>query len=193
MNDIDITPIVQKLVGDGSRAKLLQTPTSDAKTLAPDARIMVIDRNAILSGSKVGQSIIAQVGDDTKAVEAELGGESNALRARGVELGQERAAHPSDEVTEKIKLYEQDRTAFKQKVQARQTQIRQGVERARSQIEQILGPILRDAMVRHGANLLLDRSITPKTSAEFDLTAEAISLLDAELLTVPVYLTPSVQ
>jgi Skp family chaperone for outer membrane proteins len=191
--ELNITPAMHNLMNDGSNSDASNVSASGAMLQVSDAKIMTIDRYMLIPQSKVGRSVSSQVDGYTRAAHTEFGGEQNALLARRSELVREQAAQPSGAVTEKIKQFEQDRDVYEQKIHVREKQLQQGAERARGQIERALEPILRRIMAAHGANILLDQAVVPKASAEFDLTAEAIIMLDAELPTVPVSLPPAEQ
>ncbi len=155
----------------------------------PEPKILVIDRNLVLRGSKVGQDIARQVQGYTQSAEAELKGEAEGLRKEGGALQQQVAILAPDVKNQKIKAFQAKQAAFQQKVQQRQGQIQYGVLLARKQIDQALGPIIQGIMQERGANLLLDRSaVIFGTNSAFDITPVAIQRLDQKLPTVKVQL-----
>jgi outer membrane protein len=112
----------------------------------PAPVILVIDRNAILRASKVGQSIVQQVNGFTQAAEKEFRSTAESLRAQQTQLQQQIAILAPDVKAKKIKAFQAEQQAFQQKVQTRQAQIQAGVAQARQQVEQALGPILQGLM-----------------------------------------------
>jgi Skp family chaperone for outer membrane proteins len=149
----------------------------------------VINRSAILQGSKVGQDIVHQVQGFTQSAETEFKAEGEGLRRDQQTLQQQIAILAPDVKAKKIKDFQARAAAFQQKVQARQGQIQYGVLKARQQVEQALGPILQGIMAERGANLLLDRQAVVLGTVNVDVTVQAIQRLDQKLPTVKVQLT----
>src|SRR5471032_353190 len=158
------------------------TPSASAAnstgTVAP--KIVVIDRSAILQGSVVGRGIMKQVQAFTVTAENGLKGREVALRAEGTALQQQLAILSPAQKATKVKEFEAKQTALQQDVQKQQGLIQGGVFKARQQVEQALGPILRTIMTERGANLLLDRNSVVLGTVDVDITAEAIERLNKQ-------------
>jgi Skp family chaperone for outer membrane proteins len=161
---------------------------SPAAMALPAPRIIVVDRQAILRASKVGQDIVRQVNAFTQSAETEFRAENEALQKEGQALQQQVAILSPDVRAQKVRAFEQKQAAFRQKVETRQSQIQGGVLRARQQVEQALGPILQGVMQERGANLLLDRSAVVLGMVDADVTALTVQRLDQKLPTVKVQL-----
>lgn len=159
-----------------------------ATSLAPAPRIIVIDRQAILRASKVGEDIVRQVNAYTTQAESEFRAQSDALRREQDALQQQVAILAPDVRAQKIKAFQAKEAAFKQKVDARQSLIQGGVFKARQQVEQALGPILQGIMQERGANILLDRAAVVLGMVDIDVTRLAVQRLDQKLPTVKVQL-----
>ena len=171
-----------------------QTPPPAAPHAAPnttpDPKILVIDRNAILRASKAGQSIVQQLQGFSKSAEGEFKTEGEGLRKEGEALRAQIAILAPDVKARKIKDFQAKEAAFQQKVQGRQGEIQGGLYKARQQVEDALGPILKGIMNERHANLLLDRSVVVLGTIDVDITAEAVQRLDQKLPTVKVQLQP---
>lgn len=154
----------------------------------PAPRIIVIDRQAILRASKVGQDIVRQVNAYTTQAETEFRAENQALQKESQALQQQVAILAPDVRAQKIKAFQQKETVFKQKVDARQSLIQGGVLKAKQQVEQALGPILQGIMQERNANLLLDRAAVVLGMVDIDVTQLAVQRLDQKLPTVKVQL-----
>ena len=169
-------------------------PKPAASSGTPAPVILVIDRNAILRASKVGQSIMQQVNGYTQAAEKEFKSTADSLRSQQAQLQQQIAILAPDVKAKKIKAFEGQQQAFQQKVQMLQAQIQGGVAQARQQVEAALGPILQQLMAERHANLLLDRSAIVLGTVNVDITGAAVQRLDQKMPTVKVQLvTPSPQ
>lgn len=171
----------------GTSAALAQG-AAPATTNTPAPKILVIDRTAILRGSKVGEDIAKQVKAYTQAAEKEFKGESDRLKAEGQKLQQQLAILAPNVKKQKIAAFEKRQKAFQEKVQARQDEIQGGVVQARQEVEKALGPILQGIMSERGANLLMDRSAIVLGTVDVDVTALAIDRLNKKMSTVKVSL-----
>ena len=173
-------------VAPAALAQINKTAAAPQNTPAP--KILVIDRTAILRGSKVGEDIARQVKAYTESAEKEFKGESDRLKAEGQKLQQQVAILAPDVKKRKIAAFEHEQEAFQKKVQARQDEIQGGVMQARQVVEKALGPILQGIMAERGANLLMDRSAIVLGTVDIDVTGLAIQRLNKKLPSVKVEL-----
>ncbi|HEX3431917.1 MAG TPA: OmpH family outer membrane protein [Rhizomicrobium sp.] len=177
----------------GATDVLAQAPAkphtgAPANTSAPAPRIIVVDRQAILRGSSVGQDIVRQVNGYTQSAEREFRAEQDGLQKESETLQQQVAILAPDVRAQKIKAFQAKEAAFKQKVEARQSLIQGGVLKARQQVEAALGPILQGIMQERGANILLDRAAVVLGMVNIDVTQLTIQRLNQKLPTVKVQL-----
>jgi outer membrane protein len=182
-----LTMILGSMAAQSAPAPAAHPPAAAG---TPDPRILVIDRNAILRGSKVGQSIMAQISGYTKSAESEFKAQGEALRKEGETLKQQIAILAPDVKAKKIRDFEAKEAAFQKKVQDRQDEVQGGLFKARQQVEQALGPILQGIMSERHANLLLDRNAVVLGTINVDVTGQAIQRLNQKLPTLKVELTP---
>lgn len=162
-----------------------------AGTVAP--KILVVDRQAILRLSKVGQDIVRQVNALTVSAESQFKAEKDSLQKEEQTLAQQGAILAPDVRAQKQRAFEGKVAAFQKKVQDRQSMIQGGVLNARRQVEGALGPILQGILAERGANLLLDRQDVVLATTDIDVTKVTIQRLDQKLPNVKVQLAlPSV-
>lgn len=154
----------------------------------PAPKILVIDRNAILRASKVGQDIVRQVTAYTRSAESEFRAQGESLQKESRTLQQQVAILAPDVKAKKIRDFQNKQAAFQRKVEARQGLIQGGVFKARQQVEQALGPILQGIMQERGANLLLDRSAILYSTLNIDITGVAVQRLDQKMPSLKVQL-----
>jgi Skp family chaperone for outer membrane proteins len=154
----------------------------------PVPKILVINREAILRQSKVGQDIVKQVNGYTQAAEKEFKGQGEQLRKDGGALQQQLAILAPDVKAKKIADFENRQRSLQAKVETRQQQIQGGVLQARQKIETALGPIVQGIMRERGATLLLDRGAIVWGTGDIDITRTAIQRLDQKMQTVKVNL-----
>jgi Skp family chaperone for outer membrane proteins len=152
-------------------------------------KILVVNREAILRFSKVGQDIVRQVNDYTKAAEKEFKGQGDSLRKQGESLQQQIAILAPDVKAKRIADFEGKQRALQSKVQQRQELIQGGVIKAREQVEKALGPIIQGIMQEPGGNIVLDRSAVVLATGDIDITRLAVQRLDQKMTKVKVELT----
>jgi outer membrane protein len=154
----------------------------------PAIKILVVDRQAILRLSKVGQNIVQQVNALTTSAETQFKAEKDSLQKEEQTLAQQGAILAPDVRAQKQKAFENKVAVFQRKVQDRQSMIQAGVMNARRQVEAALGPILQGLLAERGANLLLDRQDVVLATVDIDVTKVTIQRLDQKLPSVKVQL-----
>src|SRR3954454_34395 len=82
----------------------------------PAPKILVIDRNAILRASKVGQDIMRQVNGYTKGAESQFRSEGDSLQKEGRALQQQVAILAPDVKAKKIRDFQNKQASFQRKV-----------------------------------------------------------------------------
>src|SRR5947209_7785465 len=179
----------------GATDALAQSPAPNKPRAAapatgavPAPRIIVVDRQAILRASSVGQDIVRQVNAFTQSAEKEFRSQQDALQRESQTLQQQVAILAPDVRAQKIKAFQAKEAAFKQKVEARQNLIQGGVMKARQQVEAALGPILQGIMQQRGANILLDRAAIVLGMVDIDVTRLTVERLNQKLPSVKVQL-----
>ncbi|HEX3663732.1 MAG TPA: OmpH family outer membrane protein [Rhizomicrobium sp.] len=155
---------------------------------APAIKMLVVDRQAILRFSKVGQDIVRQVNGLTTSAETQFKAEKDSLQKEEQTLAQQGAILSPDVRAQKQKAFEGKVAAFQKKVQTRQSMIQGGVLNARKQVEAALGPILQGILQERGANILLDRQEVVLATADIDVTKVTVQRLDQKLPSVKVSL-----
>jgi Skp family chaperone for outer membrane proteins len=155
---------------------------------APAIKMLVVDRQAILRFSKVGQDIVRQVNGLTTSAETQFKAEKDSLQKEEQTLAQQSAILSPDVRAQKQKAFEGKVAAFQKKVQTRQSMIQGGVLNARKQVEAALGPILQGILQERGANILLDRQEVVLATADIDVTKVTVQRLDQKLSSVKVSL-----
>lgn len=105
----------------GASAQAQGHPPAAAPLPAP--RILVVDRQAILRFSKVGQDIVRQVNAYTQKAETDFKAERDGLQKEQAAIQQQMAILAPDVREAKRKAFDAKVAAYQQKVQSRQSQI----------------------------------------------------------------------
>lgn len=155
-------------------------PAAAAKKAGP-AVILFVDRGAIVRNSAVGKDMFKQVEALAKKMETDYKPENDKLQSDIQALQAQFQVLAPDAREAKRKELEGRRQAFQKKIQDRQGEIQNGMNKARQTLESTLGPILEQMMVERGANLLLDRGMVVLGSVDLDVTQVAIQRLDRAL------------
>jgi outer membrane protein len=164
-------------------------PAQNAAAPLPAPKVLVINRQAILQASKVGQDIARQVQALANQAKAEMDGQGKALQAEGQALQQQIAILAPDAKQKKIDAFQAKEASLQAAAQRREQQIQGGLLSAQTTVENVLGPILQNIMVQRGANLILDKNaVVFANSSAFDITQTAIDQLNQKITTVKVTL-----
>jgi len=159
-----------------------------APPAGPATKILVLDRNAILQLSKVGQDVIRQRQQLIVQARNQLQGAANALQGEERSVQQQLAILSPAAKKQKIGALQAKERALQQQAQVRQNQIDGGMMKAQEAISNALNPILRGIMQERGAQLLLDRQAVLFSNVDVDITAVAIQRLNQRMPTVKVNL-----
>ena len=155
----------------------------------PQAKIVVLDRGAILQFSKVGQDIAKQMQAYANQAKADLQGQGRALQAEGRALQQQVAILAPDVKQKRLEAFQAKERSLQGAAQRKDEQLKAGFAQARATMEQALGPILQQLVKERGANLVLDKqAIVFSNTSGFDITGEAINRLNQKLPAIKVNL-----
>jgi Skp family chaperone for outer membrane proteins len=155
----------------------------------PDPLIGVLDRNAILSGSKVGQDILRQMQALTNQARDRLSGERRWLENEGGTL-QTAENMPEAERAKRIAALQSREARFMQTSAREENILKASMAAAHNEVAKVMGPILEALTKQQGINMVLDRSAVPIAvpGPEFDLTPAVLKELDAKMPTYQVKL-----
>ena len=155
----------------------------------PQAKIVVLDRAAILQFSKVGQDIARQMQAYANQAKADLQGQGRALQAEGRALQQQVAILAPDVKQKRLDAFRAKEQSLQSVAQRKDDQLKAGFAQARATMEQALGPILQQLVKERGANLVLDKqAVVFANAAGFDITGDAINRLNQKLPSIKVNL-----
>ncbi len=148
----------------------------------PQAKIVVIDRAAIMQFSKVGQDIAKQMQTYASQAKNDLSAQGKALQAEGRNLQQQVAILAPDVKQKRLDAFRAKEEALQGAAQRKDEQLKVAFAQARAAMEQQLGPILQQLVKERGANLVLDKQAVVFANANgFDITGDAINRLNQKL------------
>jgi Skp family chaperone for outer membrane proteins len=166
-------------------------PAAPAGAL-PEPRIAVLDRNAILQYSKVGQDIMRQMQTFTNQARERIVAQRNALERDAKQFNDQRASLPADAQQKRGQQLQQRELELQNAATREETVLKNAIAAAQGEVAKAMEPILQKTVKDRGVNLVLDRAAVPiATGPEFDLTADVIAALDAKMTTYKVSLNPA--
>lgn len=185
-------PLAGSLAAAGTLLLAILAPLtiSPAYGATPQPKIVVIDRSIVLRNSKVGQDIVRQINAYTAQAEADLKAQGVALQRDSKAFQQQAAILSADLKNKKLKELEARRAGLQAQIQKKQSLIQGGFIKARTSVEQALGPILQGIMAERGANLLLDRNAVVLGTVDVDITGLTIQRLNQKMPSLKVELVP---
>jgi outer membrane protein len=155
----------------------------------PAPKVLVINRQAILQSSKVGQDIARQVQAYAAQAKADMDAQGKALQTEGQALQQQIAILAPDVKQKKIDAFQAKEAGLQAAAQKREAEIQGGLMSAQTAVENVLGPILQGIMAQRGANLILDKNaVVFANTSVFDITQAAIDQLNQKMSSVKVTL-----
>ncbi|MES2472391.1 MAG: OmpH family outer membrane protein, partial [Pseudomonadota bacterium] len=125
---------------------------------SPPTKLVVIDKVAIMQGSKVGQDVARQVQAIAKQAQTDLTAQGRAIQEEERTAVQQTAILAPDAKAKRMAGIEAKKRALQASAQKKDEQIKAGFFQARQQMEQALGPILQEVVKEQGANIVVGRN-----------------------------------
>src|SRR5579872_2711047 len=176
--------LILALVGTGALPAQAANPPPPQQQ-PPQLKILLIDRQAILRFSKVGQDVARQIEAYGNQAKGEIAGQQKALQAEAAKLQQDVAILAPDAKAKKIAEFDAKQNGMQAAAQRKEQMIQGGLLKAQQTIALTLEPILQTLMQQRGANMILDKNAvvfaSPQAVSAFDITKPAIDQLDQKL------------
>lgn len=175
------TPTMKSLsICAGLAALAISFASSDA-ALAANANgphILVIDRRALITSSKLGQNIQAQLLAMGQKAQTDFGPQSQALQTEQQAL--ETAKLAPAERTKRQQALQAKQAALQQKMQDQRQLMQGGTMAARKFFMAQTDAVVHAIMAERGADAVLDKSTVVASGNGADITKEAIQQLDSK-------------
>ncbi len=147
----------------------------------PDPIILVLDRTAILTQTKVGQDIARQMQTFTTQARDRLSGTQRSLQ-NDVNALQKASDMPEAERAKRIQSLQAREQSYTAASGREEERLRATVTAAHAEVAKTMGPVMEAIVKRHGANIVLDRAAVPVIEGTgFDITAEVVKELDTKM------------
>jgi len=157
-------------IGAGVAALAILASGSAFAATPAGPHILVIDRQAVVNGSKLGESIRQQIMGYEEKAQNELGPEGQALQSQLQAAG-----------AKKTPALQAKEAAFRQKVQDRQSMIQGGEMAARKVYTGALDMVVHGIMTERGADAVLEKSSVVDSVNGLDITKDVIARMDKKM------------
>ena len=168
-------------------ACVLGTPPASFAQATPGAVpvvVGVLDVQLIMRDSKAAKSVRSQLDRQASAYQAELAQQENALRNADQQLMEQRASLGVDEFNKRSSDLSQKADALRQTAEKRREELQKMESGAMVQIEQTLLQAAAEIAKARGLTLVLNKSAVLLNVQGYDITQDALKMLDAELTSV---------
>ena len=144
----------------------------------PEARVAVIDIQAILRDSKAAQSLREQVDDETRKYRDRWVKRRDKIKDMQQDLERQRGLLSQDAFDKKYREWEKEATTFNREVKGREDELTLASNEALALLNQDLLKIIENLRKKSNVNLVLGRSQVLIMDNSMDLTKEALVGLD---------------
>jgi outer membrane protein len=151
--------------------------SGDSPAVSPRSRTLVVDQQAVIRQSKVGQDVMRQMNDLAESSQNAFGATEQELQTEEQAL---QSLPPADR-EKKTQALQAKRMEFQQKVKARQSLMRGGAMKARQEVSDAVASILKDVLRERGADIAVDKKLVLQSVDNIDVTDVVIQRLDKKL------------
>ena len=141
--------------------------------------VLVLDRDRVLSQSRLGAALLAEIEADGRALAAENAEIQQSLRAEEAELTERRPDMDPDAFREEARAFDERVQAIRAEQDEKTRALLQRREAVPDLFWEQALPVLAAILDERGAGLLLERGDVFLSSDTLDITDEAIARIDA--------------
>ncbi|HEV2365030.1 MAG TPA: OmpH family outer membrane protein [Caulobacteraceae bacterium] len=147
--------------------------------------LCVLGVGQAISDSTVGQYVNTRLQQLAGQVKAELQPEGDAITAEDRRLQAQRATLAPAALQSQAQALQARLVAYQQKAQLRQREMEATQQKALNRIAQELDPIAKQLYQQHRCSALIDKNAVMLVNPEMDLTAQAVTMLNARITQFP--------
>jgi Skp family chaperone for outer membrane proteins len=167
-------------------AVLLLCPRTALSASSQDSSVVVVDRHAVMYGSKLGMNIRAQIMAYEDKIDKDLGPEGDALENEMDAFKRQSASLPADVRAKKDLALRQKQAAYQHKYQDREQFVHGGEMVAGRAYLAAVKPVIHAIMLERGAKAVFDKSALLDSVNGVDVTPDVIARLDRQMTTFKV-------
>lgn len=158
-----------------------QEPEPEPPTVSLQSAVVTLDRNRLFEETRLGQSILARIDTASNDLIAENRRLEAALEAEERLLTERRATLPTAQFRELAQEFDSRVEELRVTQEAKSRALARQRDTEQQRFLESSAPVLADLMQDLGAVAIIDRSVVVLSFDRFDITAQAIARLDAEL------------
>lgn len=167
-------------------AVLLLCPRTALSASSQDSSVVVVDRHAVMYGSKLGMNIRAQIMAYEDKIDKDLGPEGDALENEMDAFKRQSASLPADVRAKKDLALKQKQATYQHKYQEREQFVHGGEMVAGRAYLAAVKPVIHAIMLERGARAVFDKSALIDSVSGVDITPDVIRRLDQQMTTFKV-------
>jgi Skp family chaperone for outer membrane proteins len=167
------------------RAPVAAAPAAAISHGPPIPGVCMLSFNQAIGQSTVGGWVRTRLDQLVTSVRAELGPEEQAIQTDDKALAASRATLDQATLQTRAKTLQERYTAFQQKAELRQREMKATQDKALNRIAQELDPIAQQLYQAHRCSLLFDKGSVLFGNPEMDLTASAVQALNGKIQQFP--------
>jgi len=146
--------------------------------------VAVLDVQQIMRDSKAAIGIQGEIQRQRAAYQTELAQQENALLVADQELAGQRATLSQEQYKQKRQDLDQQAMQLRRNVQERKDELENLFNTSINEVRQALAQVVAEIAQEKGITLVLSKSQVVLSANDFDITADALSKLDARLPSV---------
>ena len=150
----------------------------------PIAGVCIFSFDRALATSTAGKAASTRLQQLTAQVQAELQPEQTSLQTDAKAFESQRATLPADQVQSRGQALQQRLSAFQQKGQLRQEELRATGSKAQQRIGAEMEPLVRAVYTARNCSLLLNGDGVLGANPAMDLTDQVVTQLNAKMPTI---------
>ena len=143
----------------------------------------LISMNQAISTSTVGQYVTSRLNQITGQVKSELSPENTAIETDGRALEAARTTLDAAAFPTRAQALQTRINALRQKADLRQREVQATEQKAVNRIAQELDPVVRNIYQQRRCSVLIDKGSVLMANPDMDLTAQAVTALNARIQT----------
>lgn len=159
----------------------LGQPTEAAAQDAGGLSIVVIDAEAIYRDSDALRQLQGEIVKQREAFAEEIRGREEALRTDSQQLAKQQGILSASALAERRKALETRVAALQRQVQERKGALDRQWSEGMRRVREVLIEVSQEIAAARKADLVIEKSVVVLVKPEFDITSEALTLLNKKL------------
>jgi len=177
--------ILSSTVAEAAAAPAVATPAPAVAQGPAVPGVCLMSVNQAVAQSNAGQWVRTRFEQIVGQVRAELNPEEQGIAADDKALSANRATMDQPTFQSKVKALQDRASAFQQKADLRQRELKATQDKAFNRVAQELEPIAQQLYQSHRCSVMVDKSVVLFPNPDMDLTPAAITALNAKITQFP--------